>query len=404
MKKKILYISQVFPYPTDGGGKIKTYNSLRVLAKKFDVYAVFVSEKKPSTTEINHLRKLGIQKVKVFFTTAILDSVKDDLWNLTKNFLQLRPHYVFQYQHAEAHTFIDQAVDDFSPDIIHIDHVNMAQYLPKEKRQIWILESHNLEFYLLWTRSVHSKKLSRKLYLLIEATLTYLFELRTNGLFDYVFAISEAEKHRMQYFFPIKKVLTQPLYYKLEKKVAKKNASETLLFIGNLRWPPNEHAIEWFITDIFPRIKKVNKQVRLEVVGHRYDVMEKRLSQKNLEGVLFVGYQKSLTPYLQKASVFILPFKMGGGIRLKSLTALAHHIPIVSTSLGVEGLKVKNGQEYLRANSAEAFAKKCLQLLTNKKMQNMMSGSQETYMRKYHSNDENRKYLQQYQRIIQESQ
>ncbi|MDA1079495.1 MAG: glycosyltransferase [bacterium] len=405
MKKKLLYISQVFPYPTDGGGKIKTYNTLRVLAKEYAISAVFVSEKNPSTSEIAHLKKFGVKKVRVFFNTTILDSVKDNLWHLIKNFLQLRPHYVFQYTHTTAAKFIQSEIKSFSPDVIHIDHANMAQYLPKEKKQVWILESHNLEFYLLWTRFVHSSKLSRKAYLLIEATLTYLFEYRIVKLFDCIFAISNDEKFRMQHFFSPRRIESQPLFYQLAKRKSQvMGDNQNLLFIGNLRWPPNEHAIEWFITNIWPLIRAKNKRVRLHIVGQRYDILDQRLSLLDLTNISFFGFQKSLDKYLRAATAFILPFKMGGGVRLKSLTALASSIPIVSTSLGVEGLTVRKEFEYLEANTEGEFAEKILLLLENKKMRDAMAKNQEMYMKKNHSATQNKLLLKKYQEVIQESQ
>jgi len=83
-RKKILYISQVFPYPNDGGGKIKTLNSLEALAKDNDVYAIFISEKNPNRIEVEYLKKIGIKKIKVFFNKKILASVKDDYLHLFK--------------------------------------------------------------------------------------------------------------------------------------------------------------------------------------------------------------------------------------------------------------------------------------------------------------------------------
>ena len=66
-KKKLLFLSQAYPYPADGGGKIKTLNSLKTLAKKFDVYAIFISEKNPSKSELDYIKSLGVYKIKVFF-------------------------------------------------------------------------------------------------------------------------------------------------------------------------------------------------------------------------------------------------------------------------------------------------------------------------------------------------
>lgn len=397
-RKKILYLSQVYPYPNDGGGKIKTLNSLQALAQKFEVYAIFISEKKPNKDELNYLKTMGVKKIKVFFNEKILDSVKDDYPHLIKNFLKLNPHYVFQYTHKPASTFIIKTIGSYNPDIIHVDHINIAQYLPKIKKETWILEHHNLEFYLLWTRFIHSSKISRKLYLLIESSLTFLFESRVIKKFDHVFAISKTEAQRIKTFFKIKNVSSQPLVYLPTniKKVKTKNPY--ILFIGGLGWPPNEDAIEWFIKKMFPLIIKAIPNVELHIVGKDNPVFTKTLPiSKN---IFLHGYQKNLDPFLKKASIFILPFRMGGGVRLKALTALSAGIPIVSTKLGIEGIEVKKNIHYIEANSEKDFVQKTVRLLKSNKIQESISLQQKKYIKENHSKKQNLKWLKDYKKIV----
>ncbi|GIK84393.1 MAG: glycosyl transferase family 1 [Patescibacteria group bacterium] len=394
MRKKILFLSQVYPYPADGGGKIKTLNSLKTLAKDFDVYAIFISEKKPLKKDIEYLKKIGVKKIKVFYNLKILASVKDDYPHLIMNFLKLRPHYVFQYTFAPAFSYIKNAVSSYKPDIIHIDHINIAQYLPKEKNEVWILEHHNLEFYLLWTRFLYSSKWSRKLYLLIESVLTYLFESKKIKQFDFVFTISQEEAERSKRFFGIRNVSAQPLVYPTITIKKKLSLNPHLLFIGGLGWPPNEDAIEWFINQMFPIILEKIPNVELHVVGKDNPILTHRLPKHT--NIFLHGYQKDITPFLQKADIFILPFRMGGGVRIKSLTALSAGVPIVSTKLGVEGLKVKNNTHYLEANTEIDFANSVITLLKSKKMQDKMSKNQTEYLTENHSKKLNRKWLDEY--------
>jgi len=388
----------VYPYPADGGGKIKTLNSLETLAKKYEVYAVFISEKKPSKAEIKYLKNLGIKKIKVFFNKSILDSVKNNYAHLFKNFLKLTPHYVFQYEHKPAFSFIKKTIESFNPDIIHIDHINIAQYLPKKKKTTCILEHHNLEFYLLWTRFIHSSKLSRKLYLLIETTLTYLFENQNIKKFDHVFAISEQEAMRVKKFFKIKNVTTQPLVYPLSKLKKSTNKNKKILFIGGLGWPPNEDAVEWFINKMFSKIIKKVPSIELHIVGKDNPALAERLPKH--KQIILHNYQKNLKPFLKEASIFILPFRMGGGVRIKSLTALSAGIPIVSTALGVEGLKLKKDTHYLEANSEVEFVKQVIRLIKSKKMSREISLKQLEYIKKNHSKKENRKWLKDYELAV----
>jgi glycosyltransferase involved in cell wall biosynthesis len=397
-KQKILFISQVYPYPADGGGKIKTLNSIKTLAKHYEVYAIFISEKKPNKKELEYLKNLGVKKIKVFFNSYILASVKDDYLHLFKNFLRLNPHYVFQYTYKPAFGFIKNTIASFKPDVIHIDHINIAQYLPKQKKQTWILEHHNLEFYLLWTRFIHSNKWTRKLYLLIESTLTFLFEIKSIRRFDHVFAISPEEAERTKKFFRINNVSAQPLVYPTAKLTKTKTKTPYILFIGGLGWPPNEDAAEWFINKMFPLVLAKHPTAEFHVVGKDNPVLTKRLPNNNQ---LFLhGYQKDLKPYLKKADIFVLPFRMGGGVRIKSLTALSAGIPIVSTPLGVEGLKLKKNKQYLEAKTEKDFAKQVCKLIKSKKLQAGMSVNQIKYLKENHSEKENNKWIMEYAKLV----
>ena len=397
-KKKLLFLSQAYPYPADGGGKIKTLNSLKTLAKKFDVYAIFISEKNPSKSELDYIKSLGVYKIKVFFNPGILDSVKDNYLHLFTNFVRLKPHYVFQYTYKLAFKFINKVINQFVPDIIHIDHINIAQYLPQQKRQTWILEHHNLEFYLLWTRFIHSSKLSRKLYLLIESTLTFLFEYKTIRKFDHIFTISEQERIRSEKFFNIDNISSQPLVYKVENIKKIKTKSPNILFIGGLGWPPNEDAVEWYINTMFANILKKVPNAEFHIVGNNNPELSKRLPKS--KNIILHGYQKDLTKFLKRATIFVLPFRMGGGVRIKSLTALSSGIPIVSTKLGVEGLDLINKKHYLEANNETDFSKQVVKLIKSEKLLCEISKNQIDYLKNKHSEKENSKWLKEYQKCV----
>jgi glycosyltransferase involved in cell wall biosynthesis len=95
----------------------------------------------------------------------------------------------------------------------------------------------------------------------------------------------------------------------------------------------------------------------------------------------------------------VLPFKTGAGVRIKGLTALQHGIPIVSTSLGVEGLRVKDKKEYLLAENERDFAKCVIKFLINQKLRDTMSKQQTLYFENNHSLDKNSLYLKKYQEL-----
>lgn len=396
--KKILYLSQLYPYPPDSGGKIKTLNTLRALARRYKIFAVFISEEKPNQQGVAELTGLGIG-VKVFYSSKVLASVKDDLWGLVWHFVRGVPHYVFQYTHRPAFSYIHRTIEAFQPDVIHVDHLNMAQYLPKEKNQIWILEHHNVETYLYWTRFVHTKKVTRRLYLLIEMVLTYFFEHRMLPRFDHIFAISDPETARMRKIVGVPNASTQPLVYPPRPVRQRPHPRPTILFVGTLGWPPNEDAIEWFLYRMFPLITEVIPGVEFHVVGRLNKALQCRLPR--IHNVFFHGYQKDITAFLARADTCVLPFRMGGGLRLKSLTALSAGVPIVSTPLGVEGLSVRHGQECLIAADPKELAGETVRLLLSASLRNRLRRNGLRYVSRYHGAEQNNDFLRHYHTILQ---
>lgn len=396
--KKVLYLSQLFPSPPDSGGKIKTLNTVLTLAKKYEVFAVFISEEKPKPADIKVLTNAGI-KMKIFYSATILASVKDDLLGLAKNFMRGIPHYVFQYTHEPAEKFIRAKIQSFQPDVIHADHLNMAQYLPSHKKQTWILEHHNVETYLYWTRFVHTTKPARKLYLFIEMLLTYFFERRWLPRFDRVFAISEPERKRLKRIFGATNVITQPLVFPAKPVKHAPSSHPTILFVGTLGWPPNEDAVGWFVRDMFPMIERKIPNVQFHVVGRSHPPFEKTLPRR--KNIFLHGYQKNLTPFLARADVFVLPFRMGGGVRLKALTGLAAGLPIVTTPLGVEGLEVHHNNECLISDTAENLSVAICQVLQSPKLSKQLRKNALQYIAQKHSPVGNTQFLRQYAQGIQ---
>jgi glycosyltransferase involved in cell wall biosynthesis len=142
-----------------------------------------------------------------------------------------------------------------------------------------------------------------------------------------------------------------------------RNASH-IVHIGTMYWPPNIDGMMWFLENVLPLI-----YARLP--GNPCDIIGARPPQqlvdfgKNHPGVNVTGYVVDPTAYLQKAAVMVVPLRAGGGMRVKILNALAQGMPIVSTTLGCEGIQVEHEKHLLIADTPEDFAKETLRLIEN---------------------------------------
>jgi glycosyltransferase involved in cell wall biosynthesis len=127
----------------------------------------------------------------------------------------------------------------------------------------------------------------------------------------------------------------------------------TILFFGTLDYFPNRDGIRHFLADVWPRLAAVAPRARLRILGpHPTPELLARRGPR----IDVVGCVDDLRPHLARAAVVIVPLRVGGGTRLKILEAMAMGRPVVSTTIGAEGLAVKDGRELLIADGVEAFA------------------------------------------------
>ena len=144
-------------------------------------------------------------------------------------------------------------------------------------------------------------------------------------------------------------------------------ASPVFVFVGAMFYEPNVDAVQWFARAILPRIRMRSPRARFVVVGR--DPRPEIAALHDGDTVTVTGTVDDVAPYLRRASVAVAPIRMGSGTRIKILDAFAHGTPVVSTTLGAEGLEVSHGRELLLADAPEAFAATCVRLAADRTLQ-----------------------------------
>ena len=135
----------------------------------------------------------------------------------------------------------------------------------------------------------------------------------------------------------------------------------TMLFVGSLTYEPNIDGLRLMIEEILPLVRDAVPTAVLRVVGHGYN--ERVVQLAACPGVELVGEVDSVAPELANATLSVVPLRFGGGTRIKILEAFAHEVPVVSTTVGAEGLDVRAGEDCVLADTPEAFAEACVRLL-----------------------------------------
>lgn len=372
MKKRLLFISQCYPIPLDGGGRIKTFSTMMAIANMFDIHAVFISERLPTPQERLRLQAIGIKKQDVFLHQGPKENIKKHLIKLIANYiLLLRPHYVYQYSCTEAKKCIQQVIKSWKPDIIHVDHLNSAQYVPST---LWffihrlplpklILENHNVIHNFYYSRYKNTRKCIRKLYLVIEGTLNLLYEFIQYPRFDHIFSISDTEVTQIASMNT--HVSVSPTHYPIKHQIKKAAKQIDLLFVGFLDWPPNEEGLRWFLEQSYPLLKQDFPKLSVCVIGGSDNLTR---FTNDFPDVQFLGSVKSIDTYLSKAKIFIIPLLSGSGLSIKVLTALSSRIAIVSTPFGIRGYELSTMNQVLLGDTPKKFAHSISLLLKSEQL------------------------------------
>ncbi|HET6315717.1 MAG TPA: glycosyltransferase family 4 protein, partial [Chloroflexota bacterium] len=139
--------------------------------------------------------------------------------------------------------------------------------------------------------------------------------------------------------------------------------SKHVITLGTLFYPPNADGVRWFLREVFPLIQKARADFQLSVVGPRPPADIVQFGARHAPSVTVTGYVPDLLPYLARAAVMVVPVRAASGMRVRILEALARGMPVVSTTMGVEGIDAAHGEHLLVADEPEAFAQAVVRLL-----------------------------------------
>jgi glycosyltransferase involved in cell wall biosynthesis len=191
-----------------------------------------------------------------------------------------------------------------------------------------------------------------------------------------VIAVSENDADTMRAEYGVQRVDAVPTGVDLEffARPEKPDTVADLVFLGSMDWMPNIDAMEWFVAEVLPLIRKRRSDCTLAIVGRKPVVAIEELARRDAR-IRVTGTVPDVRPYLWGSAVSIVPLRIGGGTRLKIYEAMAARIPVVSTVVGAEGLDVRDGENIFIADQPDAFAERCLELLEDRSLSCRMACS-----------------------------
>jgi glycosyltransferase involved in cell wall biosynthesis len=371
-RMRVLLCTQVLPYPPDSGPKVKTWNVLKYLAKRHEV--TLVSFVRGDQTEDVHRLAQYCQAV---HTEPIERGVLRDAWYMGLSFLTGQPFMMIRDDRRAMRRLIDHLAVEQCFDVVHADQLNMAQYAKRVPNAFRILDAHNA-LWLLYKRLWETMSPGLRKWLLgRDWRLLKTYEGRLVREFDAVLAVIQNDKATLQEAAGESVDITViPIAIDVDEvtPVPRQPGADHILHIGTMYWPPNIDAVKWFVDRVYPLVREQRPDVQFDVVGSRPPAELLALNEAGL-GINVTGYVEDPTPYQRQAAVMVIPLLAGGGMRVKILNALAEGIPVVSTTLGCEGIEVTPGQDILVGDTPGAFAAQVLRVLNDPALGRQLSAN-----------------------------
>jgi glycosyltransferase involved in cell wall biosynthesis len=359
---KILWVKSDFLHPTTRGGQIRTLETLRQLHRQHEIHYVGLDDGRFPE---------GVARSGEYCFRAypIPSSVPDKTSpafaaQLLTGLFSRIPVAVSRYRSRAMQHKIAALLAQEHFDSLVCDFLFPALNLPELSKAV--LFQHNVET-IIWRRRVEqAPDALRKAYLGLQADRMARFEGEVCRRAGHVIAVSETDAEILRRDFGAGQVSTVATgvdtgYF---KPPASAEPIADLVFVGSMDWHANIDAMEFFVAETLTKIRERRPHTTVAIVGRKPTAGILRLASQDAR-LIVTGTVPDIRPYLWGSRVSIVPLRIGGGTRLKIYEAMAAHLPVVSTSVGFEGLPLTPGQHLEVADTPPDFADRCLRLLAD---------------------------------------
>lgn len=382
----ILFLTQIVPFPPDAGPKVKTWHVIRALVGQGHSVTL-VSFVRPE--EVQHLPALQMI-CKAVHAVPIRRSRLADAFYMLRSYLTGRPFLIERDDLRPMQETVNRLVRENDFHFIHADQLTMVQFALRgaavaDKKPKVIFDAHNA----VWTIVERMKDNARwflKPILSVEARRVKRYEGELLRTVDHVLAVTDIDRSLLEEALHFSKAGTDariapvtviPIAVDTQKlqPVRRKPGSRNIVTLGTLHYPPNADGIRWFFNEVFPLVRERVPDAALTIIGKNPPADFIELAERNPGVIKVTGYVDDLRPYLEESALMVVPVRAGGGMRVRILEAFAYAMPVVTTTVGLEGIHGTHGHDVLVADTPADFASRTVELLQDASLQDKLASN-----------------------------
>jgi glycosyltransferase involved in cell wall biosynthesis len=429
-KKNILILTSQIPYPLSDGGRISQFAFVDYLRKFFDTRYLLVANNEEDVKDIEQLKNrwtdVEIEYVETFERTVpVKKTLKERLAgslikNCTKIIKKTFSYYpnrivssskedasigdllhsveLFQPVYHKYLSKLEEVIAAFSPDMIQVEQIpfmNIIEFIPKNIKTVYV--HHELRFARL--QSINATGKLSENYKDYVVNLAKAAEASLLKNYDSILVFSQDDKHKLE-SLELNNIYNSP-FPVLDSEFNDINESDfsldKLIFWGSDNHHPNLDAVLWYAAEIGGKVKE-KLGIDLTVTGSWSE--DNRREIEKFGNVQFSGFVDDINEF-SRNSLMIVPVRIGSGIRTKILYGMAQGLPVVSASIGAEGIPAENNKEIVIVDDADKFANAIIELFSNKnKALALAKGGQQFVQNNYSQKVLGEKRREIYQEIL----